>query len=91
MFAESADLALSLSKLRYTALHEGSDKGSSMAKATAELWLETDKFRASAAKIRDEVLKLNATARMGSVDNLNAAFGSTGAACKACHDACRKE
>ena len=91
MFAESADLALSLSKLRYTALHEGSDKGNSMAKAKAELWLETDKFRASAAKIRDEVLKLNATARMGSVDNLNAAFGSTGAACKACHDACRKE
>lgn len=82
MAAENADLALSLFKLRYTALNEGHDKGNSMAKA--ELWLETDKFCASAANIQDEILKLNAAARTGSVDNLNAAFGPTGVACKAC-------
>ena len=89
MAVENADLVLSLSKLRYTAFTEESDKGNSMAKA--ELWLETDKFRANAAKIQDEVLKFNVAARTDSVDNLKAAFGPTGAACKACQDACRKE
>jgi cytochrome c556 len=87
--AENADLALTMSKLPYAAFTEGSDKGDT--KAKAEIWTEGDKFRAAATKMQDEMVKLNAAAKTGSVDNLKAAFGPTGAACKACHDAYRKE
>ena len=87
--AENADLALTMSKLPYTAFTEGSDKGDT--KAKAEIWTEGDKFRAAAAKMQDEMVKLNAAAKSGSVDTLKAAYGPTGAACKACHDAYRKE
>ncbi len=87
--AENADIALAMSKLPYAAFPEGSDKGDT--KAKAEIWTEGDKFRASAAKMQEEMVKLNAAAKTGSVDNLKAAFGPTGAACKGCHDAYRKE
>jgi cytochrome c556 len=87
--AENADLALAMSKLPYVAFTEGSDKGDT--KAKAEIWTEGDKFRAAATKMQEEMVKLNAAAKTGSVDNLKAAFGPTGAACKACHDAYRKE
>ncbi|MBC7715627.1 MAG: cytochrome c [Pseudorhodobacter sp.] len=87
--AENADLALVMSKLPYAAFTEGSDKGET--KAKAEIWTEGDKFRAAATKMQDEMVKLNAAAKTGSVENLKAAFGPTGAACKACHDAYRKE
>lgn len=87
--AENADLALTMSKLPYAAFTEGSDKGDT--KAKAEIWTESDKFRASAAKMQEEMVKLNAAAKTGSVESLKAAFGPTGAACKACHDAYRKE
>ncbi len=87
--AENADVALAMSKLPYAAFTDGSDKGDT--KAKAEIWTEGDKFRASAAKMQEEMVKLNAAAKTGSVDNLKAAFGPTGAACKACHDAYRKE
>jgi cytochrome c556 len=87
--AENADLALAMSKLPYVAFTEGSDKGDT--KAKAEIWTEGDKFRAAATKMQEEMVKLNAAAKTGSADNLKAAFGPTGAACKACHDAYRKE
>jgi len=87
--AENADLALVMSKLPYAAFTEGSDKGET--KAKAEIWTEGDKFRAAATKMQDEMVKLNAAAKTGSVENLKTAFGPTGAACKACHDAYRKE
>jgi cytochrome c556 len=87
--AENADLALTMSKLPYVAFTEGTDKGDT--KAKAEIWTEGDKFRAAATKMQDEMVKLNAAAKTGSVENLKAAFGPTGAACKACHDSYRKE
>ena len=87
--AENADLALTMSKLPYVAFTEGSDKGDT--KAKPEIWTEGDKFRASAAKMQEEMVKLNAAAKTGNLDSLKAAFGPTAAACKACHDAYRKE
>ena len=87
--AENADLALTMSKLPYAAFTEGSDKGDT--KAKPEIWTEGDKFRASAAKMQEEMVKLNAAAKTGNVDILKAAFGPTAAACKACHDVYRKE
>ena len=87
--ADSADVALMMSKLPYVAFVEGTDKGDT--KAKPEIWAEPDKFRAAATKMQDEMVKLNAAAKTGSVDNLKAAFGPTGQACKGCHDTYRKE
>ena len=87
--ADSADVALMMSKLPYVAFVEGTDKGDT--KAKPEIWAEPDKFRAAASKMQDEMVKLNAAAKTGSVDNLKAAFGPTGQACKGCHDTYRKE
>ena len=87
--ADNADIALMMSKLPYVAFVEGSDKGDT--KAKPEIWAEPEKFRAAASKMQDEMVKLNAAAKTGSVDNLKAAFGPTGQACKGCHDAYRKE
>ena len=87
--ADNADIALMMSKLPYVAFVEGTDKGDT--KAKPEIWAEPDKFRAAATKMQDEMVKLNAAAKTGSVDNLKAAFGPTGQACKGCHDTYRKE
>ena len=87
--ADSADIAAMMSKLPYVAFVEGSDKGDT--KAKPEIWTEMDKFRAAAGKMQDEMAKLNVAAKSGSLDNLKAAFGPTGQACKACHDTYRKE
>jgi len=56
-------------------------------KAAAEM----DKFRASASKMQDEMVKLNVAAKGGNLDAIKAAVGETGKACKACHDNYRKE
>ncbi len=87
--AESTEIATSMSRLPYVAFVEGSDKGDTRAKP--EIWTETDKFRAAASKMQDEMGKLNAAAKTGNLDSIKAAFGPTGQACKACHDAYRKE
>ena len=87
--ADNADIALMMSKLPYVAFVEGTDKGDT--KAKPEIWAEPDKFRAAATKMQDEMVKLNAAAKTGSVDILKAAFGPTGQACKGCHDTYRKE
>ncbi len=87
--ADNADIALMMSKLPYVAFVEGTDKGDT--KAKPEIWAEPDKFRVAASKMQDEMVKLNAAAKTGSVDNLKAAFGPTGQACKGCHDTYRKE
>ncbi len=87
--ADNADIALMMSKLPYVAFVEGTDKGDT--KAKPEIWAEPDKFRVAASKMQDEMVKLNAAAKTGSVDNLKAAFGPTGQACMGCHDTYRKE
>ena len=50
-----------------------------------------DKFRAAAAKMQEEMVKLNVAAKTGNIDTIKAAVGETGKACKACHDSYRKE
>jgi len=86
---ENAELATMLSKLPYAGFGEGTDKGDT--KAKSEIWTEPDKFKAAAAKMQDEMAKLNTAAKAGNLDALKAAAGETGKACKACHDTYRKE
>jgi len=87
--AENAEIAAMISKLPYAAFGEGTDKGDT--KAKPEIWTDGDKFRAAAAKMQEEMVKLNAAAKTGNQDTIKAAFGPVGQACKACHDNFRKE
>ena len=87
--ADNADIATIMSKLPYAGFVEGSDKGDTH--ADPKIWLEMDKFRAATAKMQDEMTKLDVVAKTGNVDAIKAAVGETGRACKACHDAYRKE
>jgi cytochrome c556 len=87
--AENAEIATALSKLPYAGFIAGTDKGDT--KAKAEIWTEADKFRAATTRMQDEMVKLNAAAKGGSVDALKAAAGEVGKACKGCHDDFRRE
>lgn len=84
--AEDAALLDTIDKLPFVAFVDGSDKvGNTRAKP--EVWKERAKFDAAASKLQEEVAKLNAAAKTGSLDAIKAAVGGVGGACKACHDA----
>ena len=87
--ADNAELATIMSKLPYAGFIEGSDKGET--RAEPKIWTEMDKFHGLASKMQEEMAKLNVVAKTGNVDNIKAAVGETGKACKACHDVYRKE
>ncbi len=87
--ADNAEIATIVSKLPYAGFVEGSDKGDT--KAEPKIWTEMDKFRAAAAKMQEEMVKLNAAAKTGNFDAIKVAVGDTGKSCKACHDSYRKE
>ena len=87
--ADNAEIATFMSKLPFVAFVEGSDKGDT--RAEPKIWAEMDKFRAAAAKMQEEMAKLNAAAKGGNLDAIKVAAGDTGKACKACHDVYRKE
>ena len=87
--AQHADIVAMMSHLPNTAFIAGTDKGDT--KAKPEIWAESDKFRAAASKLTDEVVKLNTAARSGNLDQIKAAFGPVGQSCKACHDQYRKD
>jgi cytochrome c556 len=87
--AENADIAMMMAKLPYAAFGEGSDKGDT--RARPEIWTETDKFKAAAAKMQEEMAKLNTAAKSGNLDTIKAAFGPAGQSCKSCHDHFRKD
>ena len=87
--ADNVELATLLSKLPYAGFVEGSDKGNT--NALPKIWTEQDKFRAAAAKMQEEMVKLNAVAKTGNVDLIKAAVSDTDKACKACHEVYVKE
>jgi cytochrome c556 len=87
--ADNAELAAMMSKLPFAGFVDGSDQGQT--NALPKIWTEQEKFRAGAAKMQEELVKLNAAAKTGNVDTIKAAVGSAGGTCKACHDAYRKE
>ena len=60
-------------------------------RAKPEIWSDNAKFKAAAEKMQGEMAKLEAAAKTGSLDNIKAAVGGMGGACKACHDDFRAE
>lgn len=87
--ADNAEIANAMARLPYTAFGEGTDKGDT--KAKPEVWSEGDKFRAAASKMQEEMAKLTAAAKTGSLDAIKAATGAVGQSCKACHDNYRRD
>ena len=87
--ADNANIAEEMSKLPWAAFVDGSDKGTTRAKA--EIWSDNAKFKAAAEKMQAEIVKLNAAAKAGNLDALKVAFGPAAASCKACHDNFRKD
>jgi cytochrome c556 len=87
--ADNAEIATMISKLPYAGFIDGSDKGDTRAKP--EIWSESDKFKARAAKLQEEMAKLNVAAKAGNLDAIKAAVGETGKQCQGCHDTYRKE
>lgn len=86
--ADNAEVLATVTKLPFTAFIDGTDKGTTRAKP--EIWAEKDKFMAAASKMQEEVVKLNAAAKTGNAEQVKAAFGAVGQACKGCHDSYQK-
>ncbi|HRC38305.1 MAG TPA: cytochrome c [Rubrivivax sp.] len=82
--AEDAALLDTIDKLPFVAFIDGTDKGETNAKS--EIWKQRARFDAAALKMQEDVAKLNAAAKTGSLDAIKAAAGAVGQSCKACHD-----
>ena len=87
---DNTAIAVSMSRLPYTAFGEGTDKGMPN-RAKPEVWSQNAKFKDLAEKLGAEMAKLDAAAKTGSQDTLKAAATGVGGACKACHDDFRAE
>ena len=86
--AEQIEIVAMLNRLQFAAFIDGSDKGNTRAKP--EIWTEKDKFAAAISKSQEDVTKLAAAGKTGSLDQIKAAAGAVGQSCKACHDAYQK-
>ena len=87
--AANAELVATMSKLPFAGFGEGTNTGDTRAKP--EIWSNRAKFDAGAAKMQEELAKLNVAAKGGNLDAIKTAFGAAGQTCKACHDDFRKE
>jgi cytochrome c556 len=88
--ADNAAIVVTMSKLPWVAFGEGTDKGMAT-RAKPEIWKDSAKVKDLATKMMTEAEKFEAAAKTGSLDNIKAAIGDLGKACKACHDDYRAE
>ena len=82
---QNADVVASVAGLPQAGFGPGTNKGAPT-KAKPGIWTEHEKFNEKWEKLQTEVVKLDAAAKTGSLENLKAAFGPTANACKSCHD-----
>lgn len=87
--ARSADVLAVVHTLPWTAFTPGTDKGETRAKP--EVWSEAAKFKEGQDRLHNDMTKLVAAAKTGSLDSLKAAWGANSGSCKACHDNFRKD
>ena len=64
--AEQIEIVAMLNRLQFAAFIDGSDKGNTRAKP--EIWTEKDKFAAAISKSQEDVGKLAAAGKTGSLD-----------------------
>jgi len=84
---DNVAVVMTLSQLPWQAFGPDTDIGET--KAKPEIWSEGAKFKAAADKTMSEIVKLDAAAKTGNIDQIKVAFGAVGQSCKACHDAYR--
>jgi cytochrome c556 len=89
--ADSAATMEFAAKLPWGAFGEGTEKGANPTRAKPEIWTDKAKFAELAEKLQVETAKLSTAAKTGSLDNIKAAMGGVGGACKSCHDAFRSK
>ena len=88
--ADNAAIVVTMSKLPLVAFVEGTDKGAPT-RAKPEVWKDPAKVKDLAGQDEAEAEKFDAAAKTGNLDNIKAALGALGKACKACHDDYRAE
>ena len=88
--ADNAQIVSTLVRLPFTAFGDGTDKGAPN-RAKPEVWSQNAKFKEASEKLIAEVAKLDAAAKSGNLDQIKAAAGGVGGACKGCHDDFRAE
>jgi cytochrome c556 len=87
---DNAEIFAEMARLPWAGFQPGSDKAGNT-KAKAEIWSEQAKFKEHNEKLQAEAPKLLAAAKTNNLDNLKAAFQSTAATCKSCHDTFRNQ
>lgn len=88
--ADNAAIVVTMSKLPWVAFGDGTDKGMPT-RAKPEIWKEPAKFKDLENKMMADAEKFDAAAKTGNLDNIKAALGTLGRACKSCHDDFRNE
>ena len=83
---ESADIVATMVKLPWMAFTPDTN-GIGRTEAKPAVWTEQAKFKDLSEKAQAEVLKLQAAAKTGDLDQIKAAYRATGNSCKSCHDA----
>jgi len=86
---ENAEVVAAMSKLPWAGFTASTDMLSP--RANPEIWTEQAKFKQHNEKLVGETGKLLAAAKTNNLDTLKAAFSSTAATCKGCHDVYRKD
>jgi cytochrome c556 len=85
---ENAELVAVLAKLPATGFGPGTQHVPSRG-AKPEIWTEQARFKEQNDRFVGESAKLLAAAKTNNLDQLKAAYASTAATCKSCHDAYR--
>ncbi len=81
----NAEIVLVMSKLPFAGFVEGT-AGTEKGTPKANVWSERAKFDEAMKKMQDEVVKLAAATKTNNFDQVKAATGAVGGACKNCHD-----
>jgi cytochrome c556 len=76
--------------LPFTAFGEGTDKGRPN-RAKPEVWKDSGEFKEHADDLQGAASKFVAATQGGNLDEIKAAAGAMGKACKSCHDEFRAE
>ena len=88
--AFDGDVLAVVAGLPFTAFGPGTDKGANT-KAKPGIWTDQAKFKQADDDMQTQMVKLVAAAKSGSLDQLKAAWGPTGKACKSCHDSFKEK
>jgi len=88
----NADVVALMSKVAFDGFLQGTEQPSTTGKgAKPEIWKEWDKFKKMQGDLQAATAKLDEAAKSGDPKAVQTAFGETGKACKACHDAYRAQ